>query len=272
MTTLAHNSLLVDAEGQAVCTAGADGRVAAYFDSPGYGYTVGDASDPDVYGGRLAQFDRRILFIKPGFVVVHDLVASSGDPAEFDWLLHAVVPIETDAEEKSFTIECEQGGLRGRFLLPARLRIAVKSGFPVEPVNRYSTDPVPPDKYFPEWILHAAPEEPAAEAEFLAAIQIRRLGAEGEPEARIKPIEAENALGVCFELGDRTHRVILRKRGAPGLIRSGGLESDGDAAAVELTADGEIAAAFAANARSLRYGGEELFRSDKAQNWATPER
>jgi hypothetical protein len=272
MTTLAHNSLLVDGEGQAVCTPGADGRVAAYFDSPGYGYTVGDASDRDVYGARLEQFDRRILFIKPGFVVVHDLVASSGDPAEYDWLLHAVVPISTDADQNSFTIECERAALRGRFLSPARLGLAVKKGFPVEPVNRYSTDPVPPDKYFPEWILYATPEEPAPRAEFLAAIQIQRLGSEGQPEARIKPIEAENAHGVCFEVGDRAHRVVLRKRGATGLIRSGSLESDGDAAAVELTAQGEVAGAFAANARFLRCNGAELFRSDKAENWASSER
>ena len=41
MTTLAHNTLLVDGQGQAACKQGADGRILHYFDSPGYGYTGG---------------------------------------------------------------------------------------------------------------------------------------------------------------------------------------------------------------------------------------
>ena len=90
MQTLAHNTLLVNGQGQADRKAGADGRVAAYFDSPGYGYTVGDASKPEIYRGLLKQFDRRILFIKPGFVVIHDLVASAKGPAKYDWLLNVI--------------------------------------------------------------------------------------------------------------------------------------------------------------------------------------
>jgi hypothetical protein len=97
------------------------------------------------------------------------------------------------------------------------------------------------------------------------------LGSEPEPEAKIKPIEAENAHGVLFEVGDHTHRVVIRKPGQEGLIRSGGLESDGDAAAVELTTDGEILRALAANARVLRYHGRELFQSPEPASWATAE-
>ncbi|HUT93874.1 MAG TPA: DUF4962 domain-containing protein [Thermoguttaceae bacterium] len=271
MTTLAHNTLLVDGEGQSVCRPGADGRVVTYFDSPGYGYTVGDAADPDVYGGRLRQFDRRILFIKPGFVVIHDLVAAAEGEAKLDWLLHAVVPIETDEENAAFAISCEKAALSGRFLLPAALGLDVKTGFPVEPVNRYSTDPVPPDKYFPEWTLHATPGKPLAETEFLAAMQIRRLAPEGDPEAQIEPVAAENAHGLQLRCGDRAHLVVFRKRGTSGVIRCRGLESDGDAAAIELGADGQIAGAFAAGATFSRYDGRELLRSTKRENGqATP--
>jgi len=270
MTTLAHNTLLVDGEGQAVCTRGADGRVAAYFDSPHYGYSVGDASDPDVYAGRLAQFDRRILFIKPGFLVVHDLVASSGGPARYDWMLHAIAPIRTGSEQGAFSIECENAALHGRFLAPADLDLVAKTGFPVEPVNRYSTDPVLPDKYFPEWILYATPRAPAVESEFLAAMQIQRLGPQAEPEGQIAPIEADAAHGVRLQCGDKTYWVVFRKRDASGPIRCRGLETDGEAAAVELAGDGRLAGGFAASATFLRYNGEELFTSEEPRLWATP--
>ena len=270
MTTLAHNTLLVDGKGQAACTAGADGRVAAYFDSPGYGYTVGDASDPDVYGGLITKFDRRILFIKPRFVLIHDLVASPNDSAKYDWLLHAIAPIETDPESGAFSVRCERAALRGRFLSPTKLDLTVKTGFPVEPVNRYSTDPVPPEKYFPEWILYATPQLSAAQTEFLAAIEIQRLGAENEPAGRIEPLQAENGHGVSFRHGERVHLVLLREGGAEGPLRCRSVETDGEAAAIELASDGKILRGFAANATFLGYDGKELFRSERAETWAMP--
>jgi hypothetical protein len=270
MTTLAHNTLLVNGQGQAVCTEGADGRVAAYHDSPRYGYTVGDASDPDVYGGRLDRFERRILFIKPRFVVIHDRLASPNASAEFDWLLHAIRPIEIDPAERTFSIQCENAALRGRFLGPARLNLTVQTGFPVEPVNRYSTDPVPPENYFPEWILHAVLPSPAAETEFVAAMQIQRLGTGSESVAEIQPLEAENAYGLSLKLGDRTHVVLLRKQGAEGPLRHATLATDGSAAAVELAADGELLGAFVAEATFLRYNEKEVFKSEQAKTWARP--
>ncbi|MDD4872871.1 MAG: DUF4962 domain-containing protein, partial [Kiritimatiellae bacterium] len=75
--TRAHNTVLVNGKDQAHMQKGADGRVAAYYDSPAYGYVVGDASNPAVYLGQLKRFDRRALFIKPGFVVVHDVLQSN---------------------------------------------------------------------------------------------------------------------------------------------------------------------------------------------------
>ena len=268
MTTLAHNTLLVDGEGQAACRKGADGRIAAWFDSPGYGYTVGDAADPDIYGGKLKRCDRRILFIKPGFVVVHDLVAAAKAPVKLDWMLHAIVPIKANAAGKSFAIECERAALRGRFLAPAGVGMEVKTGFPVEPVNRYSTNPVPENKYFPEWHLYATPKQPVAEAEFLAAMQIQRLGATAHPVAAIEPLNAENAHGARLRCGDRTHLVLFRKGSSQGVMRGGGLECDGEAAAAELDAEGAVRRAFVAAARSLHYKGKALFESKEPRHWA----
>ncbi len=268
MQTLAHNTLLVDGKGQAVCEKGADGRIAAYFDSPGYGYVVGDASDPDVYGKRLNGFDRRILFIKPHFVIVHDLVASDA-AARYDWMLHAISPIDVNSETKSFSIQCEKSALHGQFFSPASLALDVKTGFPAEPVNRYSTDPVPPDKYFPESILYATPVEKTSHEEFLAVMQVQRLGENNQPRAKMARIDADGAHAVRLQYDDRTHLVVFRKRDAEDTIRTEGMETDGQSAAIELAADGTILRAMATDARFLRYKGRLLFEDAEPTNWST---
>ncbi len=268
MTTLAHNTLLVDGAGQAVCKSGADGRIARYFDSPGYGYTVGDASNPAVYGGKLSRFDRRLLCIKPGFAVVHDLVASTAEAPRYDWMLHAVAPIETDDAKSTFTISCPNASLRGRFLSPASVALKVTTGFPVEPVDGYSTRPVPPEKYAPEWHLYATPRQPASQQEFLAVMQIQRLGEEPDAEALIEPVEATGAHGICIRVGDRTHLVLSRKASADGLLRCDRLETDAEVAAVEMAGDGTVLRAVAIGATKLHCNGQTLLDADTPQDWA----
>lgn len=267
MTTLAHNTLLVDGAGQAVCKQGADGCITRYFDSPDYGYTVGDASDPEIYDGKLSRFDRRVLFIKPELVVVHDLVAATSETTRYDWMLHAVAPIETEDSSSSFHLSCQRAALRGRFLAPEDVSLTVTSGFPVEPVDGYSTRPVPPEKYVPEWHLYATPKQPAPQEEFLAAMQIQQLAEQPEPEAVIERVDAKGAHGVRIRVGDRTHLILSRKADADGPIRCDGLETDGEVAAVEFGQDGSVLRAMAIGARELRFNGQVLLDADTPQDW-----
>jgi hypothetical protein len=268
MTTLAHNTLLVDGHGQAACKQGADGRIVRYLDSPGYGYTVGDASNPLIYDGKLKEFERRLLFIKPGFVLIHDRVASPG-PARFDWLLHGIAPIDIDSQQQSFTIPGKAASLRGRFLAPAAARLEMKTGFPAEPVNRYSTNPVPRDKYYPEWILYATPARPAAREEFLAAMQIQRLGPSPDPAAVIESCSAEKSRGLKISYGAAIHWVVFRSN-ASGPIRVGQLATDGQLAAIELAADNTVRRALAIQATYLDWGGKRILRSSSAADLTTP--
>ena len=270
MTTLAHNTLLVDGEGQAVCKRGADGRIAAYFDSPGYGYTVGDAANPEVYRGKLKQFDRQILFIKPGFVIVRDVVAASKQ-VKLDWMLHAIVQVKLGSGN-SFEIECDRAALRGAVLLPTDAKVEVKTGFPVEPVNRYSTDPVPKSKYFPEWTIHASPSGPVTEAEYLVPMQIQRLGDDVEPAAKIERVEATGAHAVQLTCGDRRHLALFRKdasQSKPGMVlKCSGLETDGNVAAIEIDGDGNVKRCMAIQATFLRWQAKTLLRSGEPKDMA----
>ena len=269
--TRAHNTLLVNGKDQAHMEKGADGRIAAYFDSPAYGYTVGDASNPAVYLGQLKRFDRRALFIKPGFVVIHDVLQSSAAPARYDWLLHAVAPIETDAASQSFALTSGKAALRGRFLSPSKLAMTVTKGYPVEPVDGYSTRPVPPEKYAHEWTLTAALTTPTVNEDVVAAMQIRRLAPNADPEARMESLKTAHAFGVRIAAGNDTHIVLFRQRDAKGAITGGDLESDGDAAAICFDAQsGAVRSAFAAGATRLRFRGKELFRNATPTDWSLP--
>ncbi|NUQ64232.1 MAG: DUF4962 domain-containing protein [Pirellulales bacterium] len=270
MQTLAHNTLLVDGQGQAACTEGADGRVTAFMDSPGYGYVGGDASDPEIYGGRLQRFDRKLLFIKPGFVLVHDVVEAVR-PAKLDWLLHAIVPIQTDLQRKSFDAVCERAALHGRFLSPEDMKLEVSTGFPVEPVNRYSTEPVPRDQYFPEWRLTATSAGSVKSVEFLAGMQVRRLADPAEPVGEIGSIDAENAHGVEIRSGERRHLVLFRRTGCTGPIQCRELASDGDVVAAELDGQGKIRRALALQATYLKHGQASLWQNASRGDWTMPD-
>jgi hypothetical protein len=272
MTTLAHNTLLVDGAGQAVRQQGADGRIAQYFDSPSYGYTVGDASAAAIYDAKLSRFDRRLLFIKPDFVVIHDLVASTEKTARYDWMLHAVTPIETHDADNSFRVTCQRAALQGRFLAPAGIKLKATTGFPVEPVDGYSTRPVPREKYVPEWHLYGTPQRRTAEQEFLVAMQIRRANDQVDPEAMIEPTEASAAHGLRIRAGNRTHLVLFRKGNADTFLQGGGLETDGQVATVEFGPDENIVRAMAVGARKLRFNGQTLLDADKPQDWSSDRR
>ena len=270
-TTRAHNDILVNGQGQAYIQKGADGRIATYYDSPAYGYTVGDASNPAVYRQQLQRFDRRALFIKPGFVVVHDVLQASNAPARFDWLLHTVAPIETDKAAQSFALTSGRAALSGRFLSPAKLDLTITKGYPVEPVDGYSTRPVPPAKYSHEWTMTATPATPASSEDFLTVMQIRKLEPTAETPARIETLAAKNAFGVQIRAGDTTHILLFRKRDAKGNISGGGFEADGEVAAVCFnTQSGSVRSAFAAAATQVRFRDRELWRGSSPADWSQP--
>lgn len=259
--TRAHNAILVNEKDQNSRRAGADGNIAAYFDSPAYGYSHGEVANPLIYDGELERWDRRALFIKPGFVVIHDALEAADGPARYDWLLHTVAPIETDEPTGAFSLTSGGAALRGRFLLPGDLALDVTKGYPVEPVDRYSTRPVPPERYVDEWTLTATPAEPRQGQAFLTAMQIQRL-ADNTPDAAFEALETQNGEGVRIAMPDETHLVAFRDAGAEGTLAAGGLATDGAVASVSVpNAGGNTARALAVGAGFLRWENAPLLQS-----------
>ncbi len=235
--TLAHNTVLVDGQGQAAFTDGADGRMAEWFDGAAHTWMVGDASDPEIYRGKLTRFDRRILFVKPGVVVIDDLLAAN-EPSSFQWLLHTVAPIELDEATQSLSVTSGAAAMTGRFLLPEGLSFTITDRYPVHPYDGYGTVPIPEDKLAQEWHLTAAPG-PARQQRFVTAFDVRRSEAEGS--ADIREIDCAGGVGVKISEGAQTTTVLLAQDRERASLSGGGIEARAEAAASAcLIAGGEL--------------------------------
>lgn len=240
--TVAHNTVLVDGEGQAAFTEGADGRMAAWFDGPGHTWMVGDASDPEVYRGKLTRFDRRLLFLKPGIVIVDDLLAAP-EPARFSWLLHTVAPIELDERAQTLTVTSGAASMTGRFLRPADLSFTITDRYPVHPYDGYGTVPVPDDRLAREW--HLTADAPAAATQrFVTAFEVRR-SADDAPIA-IREVPCRGGVGLRITDGPLTTTVALAEDRQPVALSSGDLQATAEAASVSAEGADQGGAGFLA--------------------------
>ncbi len=256
--TIAHNTVLVDGEGQAAFTKGADGRMAAWFDGTGHTWMVGDASDPDVYGGRLTRFDRRILFVKPGLVVVHDLLAAP-EPAAFQWLLHTVAPPDLDERSQQLDLTVGEAAMRASFLRPRGLSFTIEDRYPVHPYDGYGTVPVAEDKLAQEWHL-TAEAQPAAERRFLTVFDVRRENDAGS--AIIREIDCEGGVGLEATEAARATTVLLSGEAEPTRLSGGGIEARAQAASV--SSDGsELLSACVIEGTDLRWRDVAWLRVDR---------
>ena len=83
-STLGHNTILVDGEGQRY---GSQyyGRIVRFFSSKRYDYLVSEGHR--AYGNLLDRFVRFLVFLKPNLIVIVDDLRSSRE-RRFEWLLH----------------------------------------------------------------------------------------------------------------------------------------------------------------------------------------
>jgi len=126
-TTEAHNSVLVDGDGQDRGI-GATGEITAFEECDSYAYLRGDAAD--AYGDALERFDRHVLFVRPGLFLIYDDLAAD-ELVPFTWLLHSHEQPEID--KNSNTIELGRGDASMATKLYAPTDLAVRH------VDEYTT-------------------------------------------------------------------------------------------------------------------------------------
>jgi hypothetical protein len=125
--TKAHNSILVDNEGQVTRKRSSFGKIIHYEDADDYVYASGDATE--AYGGRLERFHRHVLFLRPDYFVIIDDLETSGSLSTFQWLLHS--PSEIRVDQSNHIMENRAGNVRltSRFLVPDDIEFTQHTGF-----------------------------------------------------------------------------------------------------------------------------------------------
>ncbi len=199
--TVAQNGVLVNGEGQIPHQAKSRGRI---FDSkltPEYDYLAGDALE--AYDGKLTRALRKVLFIKPGIIVIFDDLAAP-QPAEFQFMLHALVPFKMEDGGRRATVQQPRAGVLIDYLAPGSVKFRQWDGF----------KPAPVKGNFPNhWHLETATMEKKAGVEMLTVIAPFRGST--QPRLACTRSESPSAIGARIELDDSAWLVGFKRTGAP---------------------------------------------------------
>jgi len=168
--TRAHNSVLVNGEGQPIKDITAKGRIADYFASPGGVYTVGDATA--AYKGKLSRFLRHIIYVRPNaFLIYDDLEAP--EPSTFTWCCHALEEMQLDEGSRRITVTRGDATLEIFFAMPETVTMRQDNDFGTDPQGRYADQPK-------QWHCYVKSTEKATTQQFVALIRVHRYGPDVE--------------------------------------------------------------------------------------------
>ncbi len=240
--TKAHNSVLVDGEGQVKRSLTSRGKIAALDDQDDYCYAVGDAAE--AYGGRLKRFLRRVLFIRPNCFVICDELASAGE-SSYQWLLHAKSKMALDEAAQAVTITQGEARLRAELLAPRGLKLSQMEGFPIAPEREDS-----PDQYH----FTADTVSKSAETTFISVLSVYRDGEE-RSAAQAALVEGEGGSGVRLSW-DEGSALVAWRLGEAERVKVGDLETEAEVAVVRRDAQGKVTSVYAYGAETVMVGGQ----------------
>lgn len=93
--TRAHNAITFDGgQGQVVFEEGGQigrGSITRFEHQSGYDLATGNATQ--AYGGALTRAERSLVYLRPGLVLVYDVLASA-EPRQWEWNIHALHRME----------------------------------------------------------------------------------------------------------------------------------------------------------------------------------
>ncbi|MGI5819536.1 MAG: DUF4962 domain-containing protein [Armatimonadota bacterium] len=255
MATQAHNSILVNGEGQPK-SIDSKGRFTAFLNSADYSLFTGDAAE--AYPEMLERFDRTVIFIRPGIFVVHDDLHAT-EASEFDWVLNTHEEVEIDADAQSMIVRQMDQRLRVQHLAPADLRYSQSNErpFPIKTENRAWSRYT---EAFPQTYHIRATTASAEEEQILAVMDAYDAG-EGPAVQAVAQIEAEGALAASIECDGHAETVLFRDGTAPS-ASAAGIETDARVASVGRNADGAVIRWVISDGTRLVVDGAEVFSAD----------
>ncbi len=217
-----HNTVLVDGdpESQSIADTAQFSALDAYprmsdvVLSDTYDAVTSDLAA--VYKGRLSHYTRKLVFMKPDYLLVHDDLQVSGQPARFDWLLHAPNRSGVTAAAGRATYAGARAALALRSLLPGANFSVADGHLPYATLATRAPDPVPAQPAY----LDLRSVEPAAAHEFLVAlVPARTPEAANSAADRFTTLDEGPWHGIETTRGKFRDVVLFRTHGARGAAR-----------------------------------------------------
>jgi hypothetical protein len=207
--TKAHNSILVDNEGQVTRTRNSSGEIINYAEEREYAFVTGDATR--AYGGRLDRFHRHILFIRPDYFIIIDDLKTSGKESTFQWLLHSPAEIRVNQEKNLMVNQSGNVRLTSRFLTPGSIEYVQHTGFTPQVVDSLS--------FQNQFHLTASTREPFISKKFVTVMHVDKTDGPavekpGPPSTPRKELEIKNIENVqSLDRGILNARLLEAKGG-----------------------------------------------------------
>ncbi|MFP3905237.1 MAG: heparinase II/III family protein, partial [Armatimonadota bacterium] len=254
VATIAHNSLLVNGEGQPKSIT-SRGKIAGIFDTPTYCSFVGEAAE--AYAGKLEVFDRIIVFIRPNVFVCYDEL-DAPEPSEFSWLFHSFEAADIDEDSREMVIKQREQRLRVQHLAPETVTYEQSNErpYPME-TRRWCrfTDNCPQ-----QYTIKA--NTAAAEQERILTLMDAYDVEQGSSVSDAEEFGDERYTGLRFRTNGMTERVIFQKRDTGRITADGDIQTDARVTSVAQR-DGAASRWMLYEGSRLQVGGEELFRANR---------
>ncbi len=189
------NAILVNGQGQIKHSAAATGEIRLFDTSPTVDVAVGEAA---ASYENLERWTRRIVFLKPHVVLIHDLL-DAPEPATFQWTLHAPGRFELGENAASWTGDA--GRVSVRFLEPGELVLTQNDVYEPPPATWTGWD-------LGEWHLAADAQACAPHREFITLIEVDQEQVEADVERTMM-----GRAKVTMALPEGEAEVVLGKEG-----------------------------------------------------------
>ncbi|OGV61940.1 MAG: hypothetical protein A2498_09540 [Lentisphaerae bacterium RIFOXYC12_FULL_60_16] len=222
LDTIAHNSLLVNGQGQVITTdtsifcrrlrAGQWATVYGVFENlrEEADATIATGRVVNAYPGRLRTFDRTLAFVNREFIFIHDQIERAGDsPVDLSWIFHSGGGIETRDGSALFTA----GHVRLQIIPLSRMALTQRIASdhstradPSTPITYLKLEASCPDNTGDFYALLIPYREENPPVATLTNSMVRNVIAEYETGYGIKPareIESQSP-GVIFSVNGRS--------------------------------------------------------------------
>ncbi len=207
-----------------------------------YGAATGELHK--LYRGELSLFERNVIFMQPDYFVIFDRLRSSGEPHEYDWLLHFQDRRNVTVRDRDIYFEQKKASLLAKVLIPLQVKIELK-GAPVKldvPIT------------FPGYVQLSNPHKSKGENFLVVLFPAQQKESLEKLASRITRLKGENFLGVQVDRSSQQDILYFQIETDQKPIEATNLETDGRIAVITTRA-GKLSRLAVHHARRLKYDG-----------------